>query len=162
MWDLKTNFIPYRTSIPVKDVSGVFNSIKGHPLKNLKNVLNLIFSTIFIFLLVFDFKNSESLLPIIIILLGSLYRNSYYFEFNNEVIRIKNYFIFWEEKIYHLCNIREIVFEKNNSGFTQIRIILDDFFDNIFIVAGLNKQYFQDALNSLSNLKVSIRNDVKK
>ena len=82
-----------------------------------------------------------------------------YFLISNDYLIVKNHNHIWKEKIYHLSNIKEVVFESNGQQPNCMRIITKDFKNKLYPAGTLRGKTWLKMKKKLELKGVIVRNE---
>jgi hypothetical protein len=149
--------------IRYENVNEEFQYFKRNPVFSSQGITLLIFTMLFVFIGL-TFKQTPAIfLPIILWpLLFTITSSSFdYFGLSDHHLQIKNYSLFWTNKIYAIKDIKEIVFESGNRLPKGLRIITNDYKTKLFKGDTLTNKQWADFKEALLNKQISVRSEVR-
>lgn len=107
-------------------------------------------------------------LTIPVILFGVLVSSSMYFIFSYHLhyfqvsdhhLLIRSHTLFWRKKIYNIADIEEIVFERKGKLPNCLRVITNDFSNNLYPAGTLNNKTWLALKSKLETYGITVRNE---
>lgn len=141
-----------------------FIPYKGNPVFSFRGIFMWGLILFFVFLPVFIKKptNWNAYLFINCFSLFWFILNSWmmnYFEISKNYFIIKNHYFFWKKDIYHISEIKEIVFESQGKQPNTLRLITNKFKSKIYSAGTLTDTTWLEMKTELESKNINVRNE---
>ena len=82
-----------------------------------------------------------------------------YFEISKKYFVVKNYYFFWKKNIFHITEIKEIVFESHGKQPNTLRLISKKFNSKSYPAGTLTNKIWLDMKTELESKNIIVRNE---
>lgn len=137
---------------------------KGNQFTSLRGISLWGLIGVFTFLLIFEWQDQPIRLLVFFGLFGIFWfvLNSWlmhYFGLTKDYLIVRNHNLFWKVKIYHLADIKEVVYETQSKQPNCMRIITNDFRNKLYPAGTLRDKTWLDLMEKLEAKGVRVRNE---
>lgn len=145
-------------------IGEVYETFAGNQLTSLKGIVLWVPLVFFVYIFLFSAKQLSIASTAAAICLVTFWFivHSYqmnYFQVSDRLFVVKSHNYFWQRKVYHLADIKEIVFETQGKMPNCLRIITKDFRNKLYPAATLRDKTWLDLKRKLRQHKIKVRNE---
>ena len=142
-----------------------FTKYSGNPLLSLGSIMFIVTLILFVFILIeASIQNPNPVSLIIIPLMAVLYaifaNKMYYFLLSEDLLVIRNHFLFWDKKIYKLSDIKQVVLEQQFNAPISIRVITNNYESKLFAGQTLRRKTFEKLHKELELRNIETRTEI--
>lgn len=141
-----------------------FIPYKGNPVISFRGIFMWGLILFFIFLPLFSKKPAKgngylfiNCFSLLWFLLNSWLMN--YFEISKNYFVIKNHYFFWKKDIYHISEIKEVVYESQGKQPNTLRIITNKFKSKLYPAGTLTDATWLEMKTELESKNINVRNE---
>jgi hypothetical protein len=160
--DKKAFIVQPEPAIQQAELDGeLFNTYKGIQFLTMQGIILWVCVVFFLFLAL---KSGKMPVYIFVALFLSfmfyiLSRQMHYFKLSPKYLVVKNHNFFWKRDVYRLANIREVVFEAGGKMPISLRVITNEYKDQLYSADTLTRKSWRALKADLESKNVKVRNE---